>query len=91
MRLVSGIDATDVCVNGLETRRVIPCACREPRGCMGEFVHIEQDSDLRLPTNYDRWAEAFEAVFPPSVFPPLCSPPLRDTEELEENVFKVQL
>ena len=52
---------------------------------MGKFVHIEQDPDLRIPNNYGRWAEAFNAVFPPS-----SSTPLRETEELEANIFKVQ-
>jgi len=52
---------------------------------MGKFVHIEQDPDLLLPTNYGRWADAFKAVFPPS-----SSSPVRAAEELEANVFKVQ-
>ena len=81
-RLVSGIDASDVCVNSGTVRRVIPCTCLQSRGCMGKFVHVEQDPDLLLPTNYGRWADAFNAVFPSS--------PLRMAEEVEANVFRVQ-
>jgi hypothetical protein len=31
---------------------------------MGKFVHIEQDPDSRLDTNYGNWVNAINTVFP---------------------------
>ena len=68
-RLVSGIPESDVCVNSGTITRNIRCTCTGTGGCMGKFVHIEQDPPFRLPAYYDRWASAINAVFPPHVPP----------------------
>jgi len=79
-QLVSGIDASDVCVNSGTTTMVILWTCTRSRGCMGKFVHIKQDPDLRLATNYGKWVNVINGVFPATL----------TGTKLEENIFKTQ-
>jgi hypothetical protein len=75
-RLVNGIPESDLCLNSN-----IRCTCTGTGGCMGKFVHIEQDPAYRLDVFYGSWASAINAVFPPHV-------PVTITNE--QNVLEMQ-
>ena len=63
-RLVSGIPVSDLS-STITTN--IRCTCVGTGGCMGKFVHIEQDPAFRLDVFHGSWASTINAVFPPHV------------------------
>jgi len=85
-RLVSGIPASGVCSDTPSIPCITSGSTCPTGGCMGKFVHIEQDPEYRLPTHYGDWENAINAAFVQRTACPSPSP----INIVGEHTFQIQ-